>query len=80
LSEFKSNITAEGGVMAFRCVGCGQDFVFEATLAPESTLRCSSYEKLFGRTDAVVTQMVRLSSNISTDMLKLALQKLFSAA
>jgi hypothetical protein len=62
--------------MAFRCVGCGQDFVFEATLAPESTLRCSSYEKLFGRTDAVVTQMVRLSSNISTDMLKLALQKL----
>jgi hypothetical protein len=66
--------------MAFRCVGCGQDFVFEATLAPESTLRCSACERIFGRTDTVVRQMVHVSSNISTDMLKLALQKLFNAA
>jgi len=49
-------------------------------LAPETILRCSSCEKIFGRTDAVVTQMVHLTSNISTEMLKLALQKLFSAA
>jgi hypothetical protein len=68
------------GVMAFRCAACGQDFVLEATLAPESTIRCSACEKIFGRTDAVVTEMVHLSTNISTDMLKLALQKLFSAS
>jgi hypothetical protein len=54
--------------------------VFEATLVPESTLRCSACEKIFGRPDAVVTEMVHVTSNISTDMLKLALQRLFSAA
>jgi transcription elongation factor Elf1 len=66
--------------MAFRCAACGQDFVLEATLAPESTLQCFACEKILGRTDEVVTQLVDVSSNISTEMLKLALQKLFSAA
>jgi hypothetical protein len=54
--------------------------VFEATLASDSTLCCSACEKIFGRTDAVVTQMVHVASNISTEMLTLALQKLFNAA
>ena len=66
--------------MAFRCVGCGQELVIQVTLAPESILRCSACEKIFGRTDAIVTEMVDLAAEVNTEMLKLALHKLVNSA
>jgi hypothetical protein len=65
--------------MAFRCAACGHDLEIAVTLAPEAIVRCSSCEKIFGRTDAVVTEMVDLASDVSTEMLKLALHKLFNS-
>jgi hypothetical protein len=65
--------------MAFRCASCGHDLEIAATLIPEAIVRCSSCEKIFGRTDAVVGEMVDLASEVSTEMLRLALNKLFNA-
>jgi hypothetical protein len=66
--------------MAFRCVGCGQELAIEAALAPKSILRCSAREKVFGRTDAVVTEMVHFACEVNTELLKLALHKLFNSS
>jgi hypothetical protein len=49
-------------------------------LAPETIVRSSGCEKIFDRTDAVVTDMVDLASDVSTEMLRLALNKLFNAS
>jgi DNA replicative helicase MCM subunit Mcm2 (Cdc46/Mcm family) len=66
--------------MGFRCAACGHDMAVEATRAPDAILRCSGCEKIFGRTDAVVTEMVDKATEVSTQMLRLALHKLFNAA
>jgi hypothetical protein len=66
--------------MAFQCAACGHDLEIAVMLPPETVVRCSSCEKIFGRTDAVVTDMVDLASDVSTEMLRLALNKLFNAS
>jgi hypothetical protein len=66
--------------MGFRCVACSHDVAIETTRAPDGILRCSGCEKIFGRTDAVVEEMVDKATEVSTQMLRLALHKLFNAA
>jgi hypothetical protein len=61
--------------MAFRCAACG-DLENAVPLASEAIVRCSSCEKIFGRIDTVVMEMVDLATDVSTEMLKLALHKL----
>ena len=66
--------------MAFRCASCGHDLEIPVTLASEAIVRCFSCEKIFGRTDAVVMEMVDLASELSIEMLRVALNKLFNAS
>jgi hypothetical protein len=62
--------------MGFRCAACSHDLAIEASRAPDAILRCSDCEKIFGRTDAVVTEMVDKATELSTQMLRLALGKM----
>jgi hypothetical protein len=83
LSDSKFSIGLRGGVrwrFGVWGVGCGQELAIEVSLAPESILRCSACEKIFGRTDAVVTEMVHLACEVNTELLKLALHKLLNSS
>jgi hypothetical protein len=60
--------------MGFRCAACDR-----SDLGRRCDFACSRCEKIFGRTDAVVTEMVDKATEVSTQMLRLALHELFNA-
>jgi DNA-directed RNA polymerase subunit RPC12/RpoP len=62
--------------MSFRCAACGRDLEIAVTPASDAIVRCSRCEKIFGRTDMVVMEVIDLASDVSTEILKLALRKL----